>query len=108
MTAFDYVLAAATERAALLAEAEHEEDAHRIGEIHERLNAIDAAEHGATVVTRCACIDAERSGAQWQATLRSDDGTTHRVQARALVNAAGPWAAQFLAEHAHAPRRARQ
>jgi energy-coupling factor transporter ATP-binding protein EcfA2 len=44
-TAFDYVLAAATERAALLADAEHEEDAHRIGEIHERLNAIDA--HGA-------------------------------------------------------------
>ena len=29
----------------MLAEAEHEEDAHRIGEIHERLNAIDA--HGA-------------------------------------------------------------
>ena len=44
-TAFDYVLAAATERAALLAEAEHAEESHRIGEIHERLNAIDA--HGA-------------------------------------------------------------
>jgi glycerol-3-phosphate dehydrogenase len=67
------------------------------------LNAIDAAEHGATVLTRCACVDAERSGAQWQATLRSADGSTHRVQARALVNAAGPWAAQFLADHAHAP-----
>ena len=26
------------------------------------------------------------------------------MKARALVNAAGPWAAQFLAEHAHAPR----
>ena len=26
------------------------------------------------------------------------------VSARALVNAAGPWAAQFLSEHAHAPR----
>ena len=25
--------------------------------------------------------------------------------ARALVNAAGPWAAQFLAEHAHVPQR---
>jgi glycerol-3-phosphate dehydrogenase len=68
------------------------------------LNAIDAAEHGATVLTRCACIDAKRSATQWQATLRSGDGATHRVQARALVNAAGPWAAQFLAEHAHAPR----
>ena len=44
-TPFETVLAAATERAELLAEAEHAEDAHRIGEIHERLNAIDA--HGA-------------------------------------------------------------
>ena len=44
-TPFEHVLAAATERASLLAEAEHAEDAHRIGEIHERLNAIDA--HGA-------------------------------------------------------------
>ena len=39
------MLAAATERAALLAEAEHAEDPHRIGEIHERLTMIDA--HGA-------------------------------------------------------------
>ena len=39
------MLAAATERALLLAEAEHAHDPHRIGEIHERLNAIDA--HGA-------------------------------------------------------------
>ena len=44
-TPFETVLAAATERAALLAEAEHALDPHRIGEIHERLNAIDA--HGA-------------------------------------------------------------
>ncbi len=44
-TPFDTVLAAATERALLLAEAEHTKDHHRIGEIHERLNAIDA--HGA-------------------------------------------------------------
>jgi len=44
-TPFETVLATATERAALLDEAEHTEDPHRIGEIHERLNAIDA--HGA-------------------------------------------------------------
>ena len=44
-TPFETVLAAATERAELLAEAEHADDAHRIAEIHERLNAIDA--HGA-------------------------------------------------------------
>ena len=44
-TPYETVLAAAEERAELLAEAEHAHDPHRIGEIHERLNAIDA--HGA-------------------------------------------------------------
>ncbi len=44
-TPFETVLATATERALLLAEAEHTEDSHRVGEIHERLNTIDA--HGA-------------------------------------------------------------
>ncbi|HSB59348.1 MAG TPA: ABC-F family ATP-binding cassette domain-containing protein, partial [Methyloceanibacter sp.] len=44
-TPFETVLAAATERSFLLAEAEHASDPHRIAEIHERLNAIDA--HGA-------------------------------------------------------------
>ncbi len=44
-TPFETVLAADGERARLLAEAEHAHDPHRIGEIHERLNTIDA--HGA-------------------------------------------------------------
>ena len=41
-TPFEAVLAADTERGALLAEEEHTDDHHRIGEIHERLIAIDA------------------------------------------------------------------
>ena len=41
-TPFESVLAADTERAALLEEAEHSHDPDRLGEIHERLNAIDA------------------------------------------------------------------
>ena len=41
-TPFETVLAAATERAELLTEAEHATDPHRIADIHERLNAIDA------------------------------------------------------------------
>src|SRR6476646_9143228 len=44
-TPFATVLAAATERSRLLDEVEHATDPHRIGEIHDRLNAIDA--HGA-------------------------------------------------------------
>ena len=41
-TPFEAVLAADVERAALLDEERHTEDHHRIGEIHERLMAIDA------------------------------------------------------------------
>ncbi len=42
LSPFDLVLAADTERAALLDEAEHCSDAHRLGDIHDRLLAIDA------------------------------------------------------------------
>ncbi|MBP6543598.1 MAG: glycerol-3-phosphate dehydrogenase [Piscinibacter sp.] len=69
------------------------------------LNALDAKARGATVLTRTACVDARRGATQWQATLHSAQGGQRSVTARALVNAAGPWAAQFLAEHAHAPER---
>ncbi len=41
-TPFETVLAADTERAALMAESEHCEDAHRLAELHERLIAIEA------------------------------------------------------------------
>ena len=41
-TPFDRVLAADKERARLLAEAEDATDSHRVGEIHERLNVIEA------------------------------------------------------------------
>jgi glycerol-3-phosphate dehydrogenase len=70
------------------------------------LNALDAVKHGATVLTRTRCVDARRGATHWDVTLQGADGATHRVQARSLVNAAGPWAAQFLAEHAHAPKAA--
>jgi ATP-binding cassette subfamily F protein 3 len=41
-TPFETVLAADTERTRLLAELEHSHDAHHVGEVHERLNAIEA------------------------------------------------------------------
>jgi glycerol-3-phosphate dehydrogenase len=68
------------------------------------LNAVDAAARGATVLTRWACVDARREAGRWAIQLRSATGEQRDVSARCLVNAAGPWAAQFLAEHAHAPR----
>ncbi|MEO3690654.1 glycerol-3-phosphate dehydrogenase [Roseateles paludis] len=59
----------------------------------------DAVARGSRVLTRTACVDARRVGEHWQARLRDAAGQEQLVQARALVNAAGPWAAQFLAEH---------
>ena len=68
------------------------------------LNAIDARAHGAEVLTRWRCVDAKREPAVWRVRLQSAAGEQRELTARALVNAAGPWAAQFLAEHAHMPR----
>ena len=51
------------------------------------LNAIDARDNGAEIVTGVALESARREGKLWRATL--SDGRT--VEARALVNAGGPW-----------------
>ena len=67
------------------------------------LNAIDAAARGARIFTRTECIDARRGATHWHAVLQGGDGTQRNVEARALVNATGPWAAQFLSEQAHMP-----
>ncbi len=67
------------------------------------LNAIDARERGATVLTRTACVRAERHATGWSATLQGA-GRPLRVEARALVNAAGPWAEQFLRSAAQPAR----
>ena len=68
------------------------------------LNAIGAVEHGAEVLTRTRCVEALRQPQHWTATLRGESGGSRTVRARALVNAAGPWASQFLSEHAHVPQ----
>jgi glycerol-3-phosphate dehydrogenase len=54
------------------------------------LNAVDAAEHGASIRTRTRCLRATRREQDWELALFSRG---HRVvnTARALVNAAGPW-----------------
>lgn len=65
------------------------------------LNAMDAAEKGATVLTRCRCESAERQAGHWLARLRDAGDRTITVRARCLVNATGPWATQFLQQAAH-------
>ncbi|WP_025916660.1 glycerol-3-phosphate dehydrogenase [Herminiimonas sp. CN] len=63
------------------------------------LNALDASERGARILTRTKCVGAVRSadGRLWRATLESAQSGRCEVGARAIVNAAGPWAAQFAA-----------
>jgi glycerol-3-phosphate dehydrogenase len=52
--------------------------------------AVDAARMGAEIATRTALVDATRTRKGWRATL--SDGRV--VEAKALVNATGPWAPQ--------------
>lgn len=60
------------------------------------LNALDAAQRGAHVRVRSRCIDLRPVQGRWQAVLESADGQPHPVTARAVVNAAGPWAGGLL------------
>jgi glycerol-3-phosphate dehydrogenase len=57
------------------------------------LNALDAAERGATIRTRTRCVRAER-GETWRLVLEVR-GRRDIVSARALVNATGPWVGHF-------------
>jgi len=57
------------------------------------LNAVDAAERGATVRTYTRCSAAER-GAEWHLVL-DERGEQDTVSARVLVNATGPWLGEF-------------
>ncbi|PKB21038.1 glycerol-3-phosphate dehydrogenase [Janthinobacterium sp. 64] len=68
------------------------------------LNVIDAADKGATILTRTRCTtlarEGEGEGASWLATLQHASGTQTTVRARSVVNAAGPWTAEFLQQAA--------
>ncbi len=59
------------------------------------LNAIDARDRGATILTRMEAMSARREEGLWQVDLRGSEGG-RRVTARALVNAAGPWVQDVL------------
>jgi glycerol-3-phosphate dehydrogenase len=61
------------------------------------LNAVDARERGACIRTRTRCVSAKREGGMWRATLLDmREAAATIVTASALVNAAGPWAAEVF------------
>jgi glycerol-3-phosphate dehydrogenase len=67
------------------------------------LNALDAAARGASILTRTRCVHVQRSGSGWRATLQPAGGAPFEVEARAVVNAAGPWTGEFLRDQVHLP-----
>jgi glycerol-3-phosphate dehydrogenase len=55
------------------------------------LNAVDAAEQGATIQTRTRFEGAQRGDGLWHLKVKPDDRPMSVITARALINASGPW-----------------
>jgi glycerol-3-phosphate dehydrogenase len=64
-------------------------------------NALDAKRLGARILVRTECLSAHRRAGVWRAVLSSGE----EVDARAMVNAAGPWVSQVLEERLGEPSR---
>ena len=67
------------------------------------LNAVGAAEKGATILTRTETVAARREGGLWMVeTLNHVTGETRIFRARCIVNAAGPWVTKVIGQVAGA------
>ena len=65
------------------------------------VNALDAASRGARILVQTECVSARRAGRIWHARLSNGE----MVQARAVVNAAGPWVKEVLNDRLGEPTR---
>ncbi|MEO7762120.1 MAG: glycerol-3-phosphate dehydrogenase, partial [Casimicrobiaceae bacterium] len=70
------------------------------------LNARAAADLGATILTRTACVSGRRSTDSWEIDLRDANGSTQTVKAKCVINAAGPWVKSLLDDELQQPTRA--
>jgi glycerol-3-phosphate dehydrogenase len=61
------------------------------------LFAVDAKERGASINTRTRVTSAIRGPGGWEIDVTSGRGVTETVKAKTLINAAGPWVSQILA-----------
>ena len=55
------------------------------------VNALQAQKHGAKILAQTSLIHAENKYNNWQLTLQPKYGATFQIQARAVINATGPW-----------------
>ncbi|WOI11086.1 glycerol-3-phosphate dehydrogenase [Thalassospira lucentensis] len=61
------------------------------------LNAMDARECGAEILTRTRCVGATQQDGKWQVILHDrDSGAERIVGGKMLINAAGPWCASLI------------
>ena len=60
------------------------------------LNAVDAAERGAEIRTRCRFVHATAEADHWSATVEDEMAGPRTLRARVIVNAAGPWVERVL------------
>ncbi len=61
------------------------------------LNAMQARDQGATLMTRTRCQSAHRKNGIWHIAVENiDSGQVQYFRAKALINAAGPWAQKFI------------
>lgn len=54
-------------------------------------NALQAKEHGATILTQTKVVHAEAKHNIWTLTLQGKKGETYKIKAKSLINATGPW-----------------
>lgn len=62
------------------------------------LNAIDATERGATIMTRTECLRLKPTDGAWNATLRVDGKSEMDIKAKVVINAAGPWVDRIVGQ----------
>ena len=55
------------------------------------INAIQAKEHGATIMPHTKLIQAEIIDKQWLLTLQGKTGDSSQIRAKAVINTTGPW-----------------
>jgi glycerol-3-phosphate dehydrogenase len=60
------------------------------------LNARDASDRGARIMTRTRVVSAEREANHWLITTENAEGHREVTRARALVNAGGPWVSDVI------------
>ncbi|MBU0858615.1 MAG: glycerol-3-phosphate dehydrogenase, partial [Alphaproteobacteria bacterium] len=72
------------------------------------LNALDAVERGAQVMTRTRCTGLRVDGEVWRVSMQDGQGRVFEKTARMVVNAAGPWVRRVLDDnklvHADTPQ----